>query len=131
MSKGWHEVARLGGAGARYPHLLVNRHGWCLRMGSKSNADDKLYSSLGSLFSGLVEHFVRRRMAGVAAILDLKACSLEIEDGISSALDLCRDACLRVGQERSIRLNGARGGVLTAPGDHDPSTDRSGRNRAP
>ena len=115
MGKGWHEVARLGGTGAQYPHLLVDRRGWCLRLGSKSTADDKFYSSLGSLLSGLVEHFVRNRMSGVETILDLKACVVELEDGISSALDLCRDACLRVGQERPIRLNGARDSILAGP----------------
>jgi len=76
---------------------------------SKYTADDKFYSSLGSLLSGLVEHFVRHRMSGVGTILDLKACVWELEDGISSALDLYRDACLRVGQERPIRPNDARG----------------------
>jgi hypothetical protein len=33
MKTGWKEVARLGIQGARYPHLLVDTYGWCLRLG--------------------------------------------------------------------------------------------------
>lgn len=95
MSKGWKEVARLGGSGARYPHILVDAHGWCLRLGANHKSDEKYYSSLPVLLHGLVEHFVRRRLAGVSAVLDLKELTSEVRDALHSALALCSEACAR------------------------------------
>lgn len=61
MSEAWHEVARLGKKGERYPHLLVDTHGWCLRLGPRDREDEKFYSSLPTLLQGLSEHLLRRK----------------------------------------------------------------------
>ena len=61
MSEAWREVARLGKKGERYPHILVDSHGWCLRLGARDREDDKYYSSLPTLLQGLLEHLLRRK----------------------------------------------------------------------
>jgi hypothetical protein len=61
MSEAWREVARLGKKGERYPHLLVDSHGWCLRLGPQGKEDDKYYSSLPNVLQGLYEHLLRRQ----------------------------------------------------------------------
>lgn len=61
MSEAWREVAHLGKRGEQYPHILVDSHGWCLRLGSRDKEDDKYYSSLPNLLQGLYEHFLRRQ----------------------------------------------------------------------
>ena len=61
MSEAWREVARLGMKGEKYPHILVDSHGWCLRLGPRDREDDKYYSSLLALLQGLLEHFLRRK----------------------------------------------------------------------
>ena len=60
MSEAWREVARLGKKGEKYPHILVDSHGWCLRLGAREKEDDKYYSSLPNLLQGLYEHLLRR-----------------------------------------------------------------------
>ena len=60
MKNGWKLVARLGRKGRWYPHILVDPHGWCLRLGPNSRTDDKFYSSLPNLLGGLIEQLVRR-----------------------------------------------------------------------
>jgi hypothetical protein len=93
MSKGWKEVARLGGQGARYPHLLVDDHGWCLRLGPWKRNDEKYYSNFPSLLQGLIEHFVRRRLKAVDTLKDLDALAGEVRDALRSATELCQTAC--------------------------------------
>ena len=61
MSEAWREMARLGRKGERYPHILVDSHGWCLRLGLRDKEDDKYYSSLPNLLQGLYEHLLRRQ----------------------------------------------------------------------
>jgi hypothetical protein len=61
MSEAWREAARLGKKGERYPHVLVDSHGWCLRLGPRDKEDDKYYSSLPNLLQGLYEHLLRRQ----------------------------------------------------------------------
>jgi hypothetical protein len=61
MSEAWREVARLGNKGERYPHILADSHGWCLRLGPRDREDDKYFSSLGSLLQALSEHLLRRK----------------------------------------------------------------------
>ena len=107
MSKGWREVARLGGAGARYPHVLVDSHGWCLRLGSNSRADEKYYSSLPVLLRGLVEHLVRRRLMALSGSLDLQELCREVLDALHSALGLCHEALEKGGLDEHIRRSGA------------------------
>src|SRR5581483_7138721 len=60
VKTGWKLVARLGMSGSGYPHLLVDRHGWCLRLGPNPKVDDKYYSRLLFLLEGLVEQGFRR-----------------------------------------------------------------------
>lgn len=103
MSKGWREVARLGGTGARYPHVLVDPHGWCLRLGPSSRSDEKYYSSLPMLLHGLVEQTARRRLISLTAVLDLKDLRHEVEDVLHSALKLCHEVLERGGLEEHIR----------------------------
>ena len=62
MSEAWREAARLGQTGERYPHVLADTHGWCLRLGPRDRSDNKYYSSLSSLLQGLIEHLMRRRL---------------------------------------------------------------------
>jgi len=61
MSEAWREVARLGKKGEKYPHILVDSHSWCLRLGPQGKEDDKYYSSLPNLLQGLYEHLLRRQ----------------------------------------------------------------------
>lgn len=103
MSKGWHLVARLGGTAARYPHILVDAHGWCLRLGPRTRNDEKYFASLPVLLHGLVEHFIRRRMAALSSVLDMKDLVRELRDALHSALGLCQEALERGGLEAHIR----------------------------
>lgn len=118
MSSKWHEVARLGGAGVRYPHLLVDSHGWCLRLGPNSRTDEKYYSSLPMLLRGLLEHFTRRRLTQVSPIQDLRDLIGEVKDAFHSALGLCHEALEKGGLEEHIRRLGAQG---DGPRRLDPS----------
>jgi hypothetical protein len=61
MSEAWREAARLGKKGEKYPHILVDSHGWCLRLGPRGREDEKYYSSLLNLLQGLYEHLLRRQ----------------------------------------------------------------------
>ena len=61
MSEAWREVARLGKRGEKYPHILVDSHGWCLRLGPRDREDEKYFSSLPTLLQGLSEHLLRRK----------------------------------------------------------------------
>jgi len=106
MSKGWREVARLGGTGARYPHVLVDAHGWCLRLGPKSRSDEKYYASLPMLLRGLAEHGTRRRLASLSGPLDLSEFCREVEDALHSAIELCQEALEKGGLEEHRRRLG-------------------------
>jgi hypothetical protein len=73
MSEAWREVARLGKKGEQYPHILVDSHGWCLRLGARDRDDDKYFPSLGSLLQELPEHLIRRNDYGSArTVLEMK-----------------------------------------------------------
>lgn len=102
MSKGWREVARLGGSGARYPHVLVDPHGWCLRLGP-SDRNEKYYSSLPMLLHGLVEQSARRRLLAVSELRGIRELKQEVEDVLHSALTLCHDVLERGGLEEHRR----------------------------
>jgi len=106
MSKGWREVAHLGGAGARYPHVLADARGWCLRLGPKSRTDDKFYSSLPLLLHGLVQHAVRRRLLALSASLDLQELCREVRDALHTALGLCQEVLEKGGLEEHMRRLG-------------------------
>lgn len=103
MSKGWHLVARLGGAGARYPHFLVDSHGWCLRLGSVPRDDDKFYSRLETILEGLVEHCVRRRLVRLETALAPQSLLVEVRDALAAARDMASTAVREAVHEASIR----------------------------
>jgi len=103
MSKGWEEVARLGGPGARYPQVLVDAHGWCLRLGRNSRHDEKYFSSLPSLLGGVIEHTARRRLMDSPVALDLKAFVAALRTSLEAARLLCREALEQGGMEEHIR----------------------------
>ena len=103
MSHGWKEIARLGGTRARYPHVLADQLGWCLRLGRKSRSDDLHYSSLPVLLRGLVQHSVRRRLMSLSSVLRIKELCREVEDALRSALGMCHEALVRGGLEEHIR----------------------------
>jgi hypothetical protein len=73
MSESWREVARLGKKGEKYPHILVDSHGWCLRLGPSDREDEKFYSSLPTMLQGLLEHLLRRKdHESPKAVLEMK-----------------------------------------------------------
>lgn len=82
MKQGWNEVARLGMHGKQYPHLLVDAHGWCLRLGSDRKRDDKYYSRLTTLLEGLIEQGVRRDLVDAGSASGI----LELTQAVRSAL---------------------------------------------
>lgn len=112
MGNEWKEVARLGDAGDRYPHILADEHGWCLRLGSRRRFDDKYYASLPCLLRGLLEHGVRRRLMGVGAVLDLHKLILEMKDALETGLSLCSETLKKGGLQAHQR----RAGAMEGPG---------------
>jgi hypothetical protein len=108
MSKGWQEVAKLGLAGARYPHVLVDAHGWCLRLGKNSRTDEKYYYSLPTLLQGIVEHSARRHLAAQSESLDLNGLVREVKAALQTALTLCSEVLRNGGIEAHLRLVAGR-----------------------
>ena len=92
MSTGWKLVATLGTQGAGYPHILVDKHGWCLRLGPSSRQDEKFYSNFSNLLQGLVEHFLRRRMKSSEVIESVHALVRAVEEALRRAGDLSTTA---------------------------------------
>ena len=103
MGHGWKEIARLGGTRARYPHVLLDKQGWCLRLGRKDRSDDLYYSSLPVLLRGLVEQSVRHRLMSLPRVLEIQELCREVEDALRSALGMCHEALVRGGLEAHIR----------------------------
>ena len=88
MKTGWKLVARLGTSGPGYPHLLVDRHGWCLRLGPNPKVDDKFYSRLLFLLEGLIEQALRGdvlTMPAAAGVGELRAI---LRESLRSTIDL-------------------------------------------
>lgn len=121
MSKGWHLVARLGGSAARYPHVLADAHGWCLRLGPVPRDDDRFYSRLETLLEGLVEHCCRRRLARLGTVLDPKGLLEEVRDTLASVRDLAVTAVQASVQEAFVRALDAPAPLRRLLGDppHD------------
>ena len=90
MKRGWNEVARLGRKGSKYPSVLADRRGWCLRLGPNSESDDRYYSNLPSLAEGLIEHYMRRRLAEKGAGSSLKQLVKDIRAELVQARGLAR-----------------------------------------
>jgi len=61
MKNGWNAVAQLGPEPGRCPHILIEKHGWCMRFGPSDQEDEKYYSSLLTLLPELSEQLIRRR----------------------------------------------------------------------
>ena len=109
MSTGWKLVASLGSHGPRYPQILVDNHGWCLRLGPSSRHDDKYYSSFSSLLRGLVEQLLRRRLKSGEALEGLLSLLRGVEGMLREAGELCSSA-----RESVIHEHIRRCGVLGA-----------------
>lgn len=90
MKTGWKEVARLGTGGARYPHVLVDAHGWCLRLG-RERGEERYYSNLPSLLQGLIEHLARARLRQCPVLMSASAMLAEVRAALEEAAD-CRKA---------------------------------------
>jgi hypothetical protein len=99
MKTGFTLVARLGSAGDRYPHILVDTHNWVLRLGPSYRRDERYYSSLPSLFEGMVEHFLRRRVS-LAPVDGFEALAREIRAGIKDLRDLATTCLESLVKER-------------------------------
>jgi len=121
MSEAWREVARLGKKGERYPHILVDSHGWCLRLGTRDKEDDKYYSSLPNLLQGLYEHLLRRQdhesAKGVLEMKDLLVRNLkEIKELGEELVQKFPDLRQRLVESRDkARMHEGAGAALPAP----------------
>jgi len=111
MSSGWKLVATLGAPGVGYPHILVDKHGWCLRLGPSARQDEKYYSSFSGLLRGLTEHFLRRRLKSTEVIQGLQELARAVEDAVRMAGELSSAAQETVIHEhiRRCRALEARG----------------------
>jgi hypothetical protein len=101
VKSGWNEVARLGPEPERYPHILVDKHGWCLRLG-RGGGDEKYYSSLPTLLQGLVEHVERRHPQDAPLLLAANAMLVEIRAAYELAFEYGRRLAAAMGQELPI-----------------------------
>src|SRR5262245_35843331 len=90
MKTGWKEVARLGTEGPGYPHVLVDAHGWCLRLG-RERGEERYYSNLPSLLQGLIEQLIRTRFRDCPALRSAEAMLAEVRAGLEEAAE-CRNA---------------------------------------
>lgn len=115
MGEAWREVARLGKVGQRYPHVLADSRGWCLRWGPKTDRDEKYYSSLSTMLHGLAEHYLRRRLGAGQDIRTLarfrELVELTMKEAV--ALGAALDSKLR---ESRLRPVDASNGSETSPG---------------
>ncbi len=82
MNSGWHEVARLGLFPDGLPHVLVDAHGWCLRLGP---GEDRYYSALPTLLQGLIEHLLRRRLREAGPLLSVQAMLAHVQAALDQA----------------------------------------------
>ncbi len=123
MSEAWREVARLGKVGERYPHILADTRGWCLRWGPRESRDDKYYATLSSLLHGLAEHLLRRRVGAgedirsLARFRELVELTFQEASALGAALDRkLSDAARLRALEGSGRGATTRGSVPPLPG---------------
>ncbi len=86
MKNGWKEVARLGTGGAGYPHVLVDAHGWCLRLG-RERGEERYYSNLPSLLQGLIEQLARARLRQCPVLMSASAMLAEVRAALDEASD--------------------------------------------
>lgn len=86
MKTGWKEVARLGTEGAGYPHVMVDAHGWCLRLG-RERGEERYYSNLPSLLQGLIEQLARGRLRQCPVLMSASAMLAEVRAALAEAAD--------------------------------------------
>jgi len=87
MSGKFKLVARLGSAGERYPHLLVDAHGWVLRLGPHYRLDEKYYSSLPAALEGMAAHLLRRRL-GQEPASGLEALARKVREELTGLREM-------------------------------------------
>ena len=93
MKNGWHEVARLGLFPDGYPHVLVDAHGWCLRLAVNV---DRYYSSFPTLLQGLIEQVLRRRLRDAGPLLTVQAMLVEVRAALDQSSIRSLDASARL-----------------------------------
>jgi hypothetical protein len=106
MKTGWKEVARLGMDGALYPHVLVDPHGWCLRLGPDPRRDEKYYSGLPTLLQGIVEQGVRRSLMTAPTVIGVQELRLQVQRGLRTVVALSGSLVLGIIRQTSIRPSG-------------------------
>jgi hypothetical protein len=84
MKNGWKEVARLGSGDGSYPHVLVDAHGWCLRLG-RARGQERYYSNLPSLLQGLIEQLTRLRLRHCPVLANASAMLAEVRAALNEA----------------------------------------------
>ena len=114
MKNGWNEVARLGTAEDGYPHVLVDAHGWCLRLG-RARPDEKYYSGLPSLLQGLIEHVVRRHLRDCGTLNSATAMLAEVRAALDQAARFQGTLEAMTRQQSSIRPLEPLEGTTPAP----------------
>ena len=102
MKNGWNEVTRLGSGDGNYPHVLVDVHGWCLRLG-RERGQEKYYSSLPSLLEGLIEHLTRSRLRHCPTLMTAAAMLTEVRAALDEAAAHRQSLIALIGRELPIR----------------------------
>jgi hypothetical protein len=102
MKGGWTEVARIGTQGERFPHVLVDAHGWCLRLGPVRR-DEKYYSGLPTLLQGLVEHLTRRHLRDRGPLTCAAAMLAEVRAALDQAARCGTTLAAAMRNQSSIR----------------------------
>ena len=92
MKKGWRLVAMLGAEGQHFPHVLVDAHGWCLRLG-RERGEERYYSNLPSLLQGLIEQLARARLRQCPVLFSASAMLAEVRAALDEAAG-CRKALI-------------------------------------
>jgi hypothetical protein len=83
MKVGWRLVAKLGDRDPHFPHLLVDPYGWGLRLNSNPHAGIKYFSSLPTLWTGLVEHAIRQNLGAAHPILSVPELAQELRNELA------------------------------------------------
>jgi len=102
MKNGWNEVARVGASGDGYPHVLVDAHGWCLRLGPDKR-DEKYYSGLPPLLQGMVEQLTRRHLRDRGPLMSAAAMLTEVRTALDQAARCGTSLAVAMRNQSSIR----------------------------
>ncbi len=101
MKNGWKEIARLGVSDDGYPHVLVDAHGWSLRLGPRKT-EQKYYSNVPSLLRALVEHSIRRQLRECPTLASAREMQAQVQAALERA-DAQGQRLLAAMQESSVR----------------------------